>query len=189
MLRSRRAVGGLISLVALIIVFGVIALVMIDLNLTQALFFQEQNKISNKLHDRNLESLSFEVLDCTPRNETHFDTIEIRINNTSPQDSKLESIFFLNDTIDRNSMASTHYVFTNRTLGDNNVYYTDNGLDLPIVKSISSEVFTIQNYTQFAVINQTDDTIIKNSTKVMIVTNLGNKIIDAFDFTNECNSP
>ncbi len=58
-MKSRRGVGGLISLVGLVAVFGVVATAFIELNLGQADLMSTTVDVNNLLIDKNNELLNF----------------------------------------------------------------------------------------------------------------------------------
>ncbi|HXG74742.1 MAG TPA: hypothetical protein VNK44_07990 [Candidatus Nitrosotenuis sp.] len=58
---KHRAVGGLISLVALIVVFGVAAVAFLDINAIQSRFLEKSVEISNIQMKRNNERLNFTI--------------------------------------------------------------------------------------------------------------------------------
>ncbi|NIP62697.1 MAG: hypothetical protein GWN01_03645 [Nitrosopumilaceae archaeon] len=84
-IRARRAVGGLISLIALIIVFGIASLAFLEINLTHADFVLNSIDISDKQHQRINEQLNFTI---TNSSEAHYD---ISISNIWNEQSIIES--------------------------------------------------------------------------------------------------
>ncbi|MEW6043256.1 MAG: hypothetical protein AB1608_03245 [Thermoproteota archaeon] len=58
---KHRAVGGLISLVALIIVFGIAAVAFLDINAIQSRFLEKSVEVNNIQMKRNNERLNFTI--------------------------------------------------------------------------------------------------------------------------------
>ncbi len=188
---SRRGVGGLISLIAILIVFGIASVALLSVLNAQTSLFGTQIDISEIQHDRKIESLTLEIRSCGPQNKTHFNTLEIRINNTSSQTSSIDAMLFLNDT-DVTSVASTHYVFENKTSNDSKMWHNDtarDNLDTPSIKPVESRTFTIEDDTQFGILDPSSSEPLRNASKIILVTKLGNKIIAASNFTKGCDFP
>lgn len=168
--QSHRGVGGLISLIALVIVFGVIALAMIDLNLTHALFFKEQNKVTEKLHDRTMEGIGLNVAGTT----CHQDGIDqlalltLELDNTNSQSAEIDSVLLVEkDGIKTHTDALYVDSFNNTQTTDNQIPAATTGHSVSITRNI---VYDKETATD----TEADEYI--------VVTTIGNKIINTFDF-------
>lgn len=185
-MKSRRAVGGLISLIGLVVVFGIVAVAFLSLNTYQASLFVTQQHLNELQHDRNSEKLMLGVLNCKyiPDNKTHVAQINITISNTWAETSRITSFLVLRDN--PMNVTDAQETWTNVTKGDHKIFFKGPlkpGFALPSIRSYSSSNFTITNDTQIS----TDKTGNgKNATKIMVVTELGNKLIDSFNFTKDC---
>ncbi|MFN3655570.1 MAG: hypothetical protein ACK4TO_09675, partial [Candidatus Nitrosotenuis sp.] len=95
-MKSRRAVGGLISMIGLLVVFGVIGVAFLSLSSQQTSLFTTQQNLNELQHDRNIEAFGGKILRCKEFNATHIDFVTIRINNTSSQTLSLNSFIVYN---------------------------------------------------------------------------------------------
>ena len=86
MLKTRRAIGGLISLIALIIVFGVASLAFLEINLTHADFVLNSINVNEKQFEKINEQLNFTIT-----NSSDSDYYTINISNIWNDASTLES--------------------------------------------------------------------------------------------------
>lgn len=188
-MKSRRAVGGLISLIGLIAVFGVIATALILLTSEQFSLSQSQAQMNELQNEKIKETLSLEVFDCEGilNNNTHVDWIDIRIINSGAERSDLNSFILLNDLLNRNS--DSKYLFTNITKKDNSIFFNKNGSDVvsPRIFGSSTVEFRINDNATIAIFDQTGQ--IGKATHMLAVTSKGNKLLDDFAFTSLCPSP
>ncbi|WP_299290127.1 hypothetical protein [Nitrosopumilus sp.] len=103
-LRRRRAVGGIISLVALIIVFGTISVAILDLNVVQSDTVQSGIRISDKQFDRITESLNFTIQNATIPSIAYYN---ITIQNLGSKQVVLNSHITINTT---NNVSFAQYL-------------------------------------------------------------------------------
>lgn len=72
-MKKRRAVGGLISLIGIIIIFSIASLAFLELNSIQTGLTITSNKISKMILERNTESLNFTMITPNPGVSYTFD--------------------------------------------------------------------------------------------------------------------
>ena len=75
-LKARRAVGGLISLIALIIVFGIASLAFLEINTTHADFVLNSINVNDKQFNKIKEHLNFTITNTTG-NPTDYYTVDV----------------------------------------------------------------------------------------------------------------
>jgi len=163
-MKSRRGVGGLISMIGLLVVFGVIGVAFLSLNVQQMSLFAAQQQINEMQHDRNLESFGGKVLSCQNSNppDGRAESITIRVNNTSSQPLGLGSFI----------LYSKQY---------QNV--TDAGyIKVEVPSKMTGFQFQLQNITYD--LDGTPDSILDHATRIIIVSDLGNKLILDYDFAS-----
>lgn len=144
---KRRAVGGLISLVALILVFGVATLAFLDINSTQAKFVLNSIDINKQQFDKNKERLNFTIT-----NTTSGKLYEVKIANLWSEQTTVESHITVN---------SSDVVVFQRHL---------NKTTMPSKQNII-------NPTAEKLLNFTDSNATHKDIKVLFVTSNGNKCI------------
>ncbi|MGQ0606608.1 MAG: hypothetical protein ACT4OD_06665 [Candidatus Nitrosotenuis sp.] len=160
-MKSRRAVGGLISMIGLLVVFGVIGVAFLSLNTQQTSLFSIQQRLNELQHDRNLESFEGKIINCKETNSTHTDFVTIRINNTSSQSSDLTSFIAYNTTF-QNVTDSGYF---------NNTKIT--------IQAQQSRIFDLTDIRY----DLDDNDIPQDSaTRMILLSDLGNKIIFDYDF-------
>lgn len=166
----RRAVGGLISLVALIIVFGIGLLAFLDIINTQAGFIRESQEVSKIQHDRTMEGIGLSVASTT----CHQDRIDqlarlaLKLDNTSSERTEIDSVLLVEkDGTKTHTDALYVDSFNNTKTTDNKVPAATTGHFVNITKNI---VYDKETGT---------DT---KADEYLIVTVLGNKIIEIFPF-------
>ncbi len=148
--KSRRAVGGLISLIALIIVFGIASLAFLEINLTHADFVLNSIHVNEKQFNRINEQLNFTIINATA---TEPITYNVTISNIWNDKSTLESHITIN---------SPDQVTFQRHLNETTVPSKQN--------IIGSEDDSTLNFVNDVNSTHNDETII-------FVTNNGNKCI------------
>lgn len=112
-LRTRRGIGGLISLVALIIVFGIASVAFLELNSIQASFLNTGVEINNIQMDRTNERLDFTVLNGTGDMLYNF-----TITNIWSDKTMLHSFITINNT---NDAAVQKYLNSSTIPGKQNI--------------------------------------------------------------------
>lgn len=131
---ERRGVGGLVSLIALVIVFGIASLAFLDINSNQTNLVNTSIKLNKKMTDRNNESLNFTTVhpnatsyQITVRNlwsETTKLTSYVVIDNAN----KVTAFGYQNDVV--KAGAQSTFVINDpkgTTIDQNIVFLTDNG--------------------------------------------------------------
>lgn len=166
-MKSRRAVGGLISMIGLLVVFGVIGVAFLSLNTQQTSLFSTQQRLSELQHDRNLESFEGKILNCKKTNSTHTDFVTIRINNTSSQSSDLSSFIAYNK------------VFQNVT---DSGYFNGTKITIQALESKIMDLTDIKYNLDAANPAPEPD----HATRLILLSNLGNKLILDYDFDINC---
>lgn len=146
--KSRRAVGGLISLIALIIVFGIASLAFLEINLTHADFVLNSIHVNEKQFNRINEQLNFTIT-----NSTGADTYTVIISNIWNDKSTLESHINLNS---ENEVTKKRYLNATTVPSKQNIIGLEEDSTLNFVNDLNS--------------THNDETII-------FVTNNGNKCI------------
>lgn len=167
-MKSRRAVGGLISMIGLIVVFGIAGVAFLSLNAQQTSLFSAQQRVNEIQHDRNVESFEGKVLRCKDviiDQKAQF--IEIRINNTSTQQLELNS--FILYSIQYQNITSTNY--TNPKI------------------TIPPHMSTKFNLTGITYDLNGASSIQDHSTRIIMLSDLGNKIFLDHDFLSNCADP
>ncbi len=162
-MKSRRGVGGLISMIGLVVVFGIVGIAFLSLNTQQTSLFATQQKVNELQHDRNTESFTAKVLQCQ-KNGTHAKFIQLRVNNTSSQSMNLNSIILYN----------TAY----QNVTDSNYF---NGTKIHIL-SQESKIFDLTDL-RYHLPNLVPSDYVQ---RIIMTTDFGNKIILDYDFTG-CN--
>lgn len=160
-MKSRRAVGGLISMIGLLVVFGVIGVAFLSLSTQQTSLFSTQQRLGELQHDRNLEQFVGEVLNCKKTNSTHLDFVTLRINNTSSQSLSLDSVILYN-TVYQN-VTDANYL---------------NGTKIRIQPQ-ESKIFDL---TDLRYLLAADTPPLDHARRIIITTSLGNKAFIDHDF-------
>ena len=91
-IKKRRAVGGLISLIGLIVVFGVVSVAYLQLTSSQTEVSKTSFAISQKISDRNMERLNFTSIS---NNSTHY---FLEVENLGSKTAILNSFLIQNST-------------------------------------------------------------------------------------------
>ncbi|MGQ0772002.1 MAG: hypothetical protein ACT4NT_04445 [Nitrososphaerota archaeon] len=165
-MNSRRGVGGLISMIGLLAVFSVIGVAFLSLSSQQTSLFATQQRLNEIQHDRNLETFEAKVLRCEALTGTHADFITIRINNTSSQTLTVDS-FILHNVLYQNV---TDVGFSNKT-------------KIHVLPQ-ESKIVDIKNIRYL--IESPDVAPSDNADRMILVTDLGNKMIINYDFAANC---
>lgn len=92
MLKNRQAVGGLISLIGLVVVFAISSVAYLEINSTQSNFISNSIQINQLISDRNQESLNFTDI---KNNNTHYN---VTITNIGSEPIIIDSYLVRNDT-------------------------------------------------------------------------------------------
>jgi hypothetical protein len=182
-------------MIGLVVVFGIIALAFISLSSQQVSLTETHIEVTNLQHDRNFEKMTFEILHCQylkttnpvdSSNRTHVDYIGIRLNNTGSETVKLSSfMLYRQNPI---NVTEAKELWANNTKNDNSTYFlgpVKTGFGLPAIPSGTSKEFRIQDDAQISTA-QVSDANRKNATTMMIVTDIGNKHVFQFNFTDKC---
>ncbi len=148
--KSRRAVGGLISLIALIIVFGIASLAFFEINLTHADFVLNSIDVNEKQFDRINEQLNFTITNATTGESIAYN---VTISNIWNDQSSIESHINLDST---NDVTKQKYLNATTVPNKQNI--------------IGAEKETILNFVND--VNSTD-----SDEKIILTTSKGNKCI------------
>lgn len=164
MRHSHRAIGGLVSLVAIVVVFGIATTAFLTINSQMLQTNLTSNKINQLQNKKGDETLVFNVTDCQRFDDSAIANVTMQVNNTWAQNSILDSVLLSypagTDGADQKNVTGAKYVngsFTNKT-----------------VPSLASRTVKVQNMTI------EDSTT--NATIASIVSELGNKFRDKHDF-------
>ncbi|MGI0010601.1 MAG: hypothetical protein ACREAE_04290 [Nitrosopumilaceae archaeon] len=134
-MKSRRGVGGLVSLIALVIVFGIASLAFLDINSNQTDLVNTSIKINKKMTEKHNESLNFTTTkptdtsyQITARN-LWSETTKITSYVVIKTDSKVSALGYLNNKIVKAGAQSTFTINDPKgTINDQNIILlTDNG--------------------------------------------------------------
>jgi len=93
--RSRRAVGGLISLIALLIVFGMASLAFLEINTTHADFVLNSINVNEKQFGKIKEQLNFTITNPLDPDPVHY---MVEVSNIWNDKSIIESYIAINST-------------------------------------------------------------------------------------------
>lgn len=156
-LTKRSGVAGLISVIAIVLVFGLAATAFLTITSQQTSLANTFSKTSNIQNSRISEKLDVEVVGCQwvdPNKEL----AEVKVNATNnwSESSFVDAILFTNST----------YVFDSQYIPD---------VDKKIPSLQSDKQITVN-----AKINQTNNF----ADRVQVVTELGNKFVDAHTFND-----
>lgn len=166
-MKSRRAVGGLISMIGLLVVFGVIGIAFLSLSSQQTSLFVTQQNLNELQHDRNTETFVGKILNCKKFNETHADFVTIRINNTSSQTSSLNS-FIVYNIVHQNVTDSGYF---------NNTKIS--------VHAQQSKIFDLTDI-RYDLDGDDQPPEPDGATRMILISDFGNKIIFDYDFDTNC---
>ncbi|MEO9309930.1 MAG: hypothetical protein ABI337_06505 [Nitrososphaera sp.] len=166
-MKSRRAVGGLISMIGLLVVFGVIGIAFLSLSSQQTSLFVTQQSLNELQHDRNREAFDVKILNCNKINATHIDFVTIRINNTSSQALNLNSFIVYN--IAYQNVTDSGYF---------------NNTKIPI-QAQQSKIVDLTGI-RYDLDGNGSPPEPDGATRMVLISDLGNKIIFDYDFTLNC---
>ncbi|MEX2192262.1 MAG: hypothetical protein WD717_02625 [Nitrosarchaeum sp.] len=93
MLEKRRAIGGLISLIGIVIVFGITSVAYLELSSSQTSLITTSMNANQKISDRNNESLNFTNIVVTAGNN-----FDITVDNLGSETVIIHSFITKNDT-------------------------------------------------------------------------------------------
>lgn len=166
-MKSRRAVGGLISMIGLLVVFGVIGVAFLSLSSQQTSLFTTQQNLNELQHDRNIETFGGAILNCKKFNATHIDFVTIRIDNTSSQ------------TLSLNSFIVYNIIYQNVT---DSGYFNNTKIPVQAQQSKIIDLTDIRYDLNAADSSPEPD----EATRMVLISDLGNKIIFDYDFDTNC---
>lgn len=165
-LKQRRGVAGLISVIAIVLVFGLAATAFSQLNSQQASLIGSTARTIDVQGKKAAEQLQFMIFNCTLSsidNKTR--TITVHVNNTWSENSVLDSALFIEP--DGNVTDS--------------VYATDPNKKIPSMRNnVSIEINTVD--TQ---VGSTTNSV-RNATQAVFVTELGKRFLILHDFETTC---
>lgn len=164
-LKERRGVAGLISVIAIVLVFGLATTAFFQLNSQQASLISSTSRTIDVQGKKAAEQLQFKISNCALLSDNKTRTIIIKANNTWSEHSVLDSAIFVKpDGSVTNSVYVTH---DNKTISSmaNNVSIKVNTTDTKIGSTTVS---------------------VKNATQAVFVTELGNKFSLLHDFITTC---
>lgn len=180
-MKSRRGVGGLISMVGLVIVFGVIAVTLMALNGQQTSVIATGHRVAELQHDRTAERLDLEFESCTAviAGKTN---LSINVTNAGSETSRITTLLLLRDA--PVNVTDNFDTWTDLSTIDNKIVISPSKIDTdfvrPFIASGNDASFRIQD-AQVTLISTDPD---QSATKMMIVTELGNKFVSPFDIAD-----
>jgi len=164
-LKERRGVAGLISVIAIVLVFGLAATAFFQLNSQQTSLISNTSRTIDVQGKKAAEQLQFKISNCVLLSDNKTRTITVKANSTWSESSVLDSAFFVKP--DGNVTNSVYVTHANKTLSSmaNNVSIKVNTTDTKIDSTTVS---------------------VKNATKAVFVTELGKKFSLLHDFKTLC---
>jgi hypothetical protein len=174
-------------MIGLVVVFAIVAAAYIALNSQQMSLARTQNEISELNHDRNNEKLTVEVIGCQSADISNADWIDIQVNNTGSDTARLMA-FLLTRTNPMN-VTDAKDVWVDKTddVAPFSIHFTkDSNHGLPMILALESKTFRIEDNSHIAVTNGAD---IQYATSLLIITELGNEIVDSYNFETSCLPP
>lgn len=132
-MKSRRAVGGLISLIALIIVFGIASLAFLEINLTHADFVLNSIQVNEKQFNRINEQLDFAIINSTIDDDRDI-SYNVTISNIWNDKSTLESHI----TIDSKEVTFQRHLNATTVPNKQNIIGPDEDSTLVFVNNVNS---------------------------------------------------
>ena len=164
-LNERRGVAGLISVIAIVLVFGLAATAFFQLNSQQVSLIGSTSRTIDVQGKKATEQLNFKISNCILLSDNKTRTITILANNTWSERSVLDSAIFVKP--DGNVTNSVYVTHANKTVPSmtNNVSIKVNTTDTKIGSTTIS---------------------VKNATKAVFVTDLGKKFLLLHDFASTC---
>lgn len=165
-LKQRRGVAGLISVIAIVLVFGLAATAFSQLNSQQASLISSTSRTIDVQGKKAAEQLQFTIFNCTLSsidNKTR--TVTVLANNTWSENSVLDSAFFV-----KNDGNITH-----------SVYVTDPNKKISSMRNnVSIEIETVDMQVGSATNS------VRNATQAVFVTELGKRFLILHDFETTC---
>jgi hypothetical protein len=164
-LKQRRGVAGLISVIAIVLVFGLAATTFFQLNSHQVSLISSTSRTIDLQGKKSSEQLQFKISDCIllPDNKTR--TITVLTNNTWSESSLLDSVLFIKP--DGNVTNSVYVTHPNKTIP-------------PMTNNASIEIDTMDTQSGSTTIS------VRNATQAVFVTELGKKFSVSHDFGTAC---
>lgn len=151
-------------MIGLVVVFGVVGIAFLSLNTQQTSLFTTQQKVNELQHDRNMESFESKILRCKDDgSDRKARFIEIRINNTSTQSLNLNSFILYN--LQYQNITNTNYTKINIPFQTLNFKFNLTGVTYDLDVS---------------------DTPDYSATRMIMMTDFGNKIIINYNFDVLC---
>lgn len=157
-MRSRQGVAGLVSVLAIVMVFGIAATALLQITSQQASFAGSSSKITSIQRERLVENLQVNVVNCTGYIPSKgLANVTLSVENMGNLESVLDSSIFYNSS----SNIVTDSKYLNETFKE--------------IQPLESENIIIT-----ARINITSTDF---ANRVLLSSQLANRFIDAFDFT------
>jgi len=164
-LKERRGVAGLISVIAIVLVFGLAATAFLQLNSQQASLIGSTSRTIDVQGKKASEQLSFKITSCILLSDNKTRIVTILANNTWSERSVVDSAIFIKP--DGNVTNSVYVTHANKTISS-------------MVNNVSIKVNTTDTKIGSATVS------IKNATQAMFVTELGKKFSLLHDFKSTC---
>jgi len=164
-LKERRGVAGLISVIAIVLVFGLAAAAFFQLNSHQASLISTTSRTIDVQGKRAAEQLQFKISSCVLLSDNKTRTVTVKANNTWSERSVLDSAIFVKP--DGNVTNSVYVIHANKTIPS-------------MVNNVSIKVNTTDTKIDSTTIS------VKNATKAVFVTELGKKFPLLQDFKTMC---
>lgn len=164
-LKERRGVAGLISIIAIVLVFGIAATAFLAITSQQTSLANSITATSNVQNDRISEKLVISQIGCQWNNPPNgLADVTVRINNNWSGSSLLDSILFTN---------------------------SQNVTDAKYIPDLDKKILSLQQSPPSPAITIQDVKINRTSTefadRVLLITELGNKFVGAHTFNNPPN--
>ncbi len=172
-------------MIGLVVVFAVVAAAYIALTSQQMSLARTQNEVSELNRDRSNEKLTVEVIACQYADIYNVDWIDIQVNNTGSDTTRLKA-FLLTRTNPMNATeAKNMWVDNTDVVAPFSIHFTkDSNHGLPIILALESKTFRIEDNSRISTATNGPD--IQYATSILVVTELGNKIVDSFNFETGC---
>jgi len=164
-LKERHGVAGLISMIAIVLVFGLAAAAFFQLNSHQASLIGSTSRTIDVQGKKAAEQLLFKISDCVLLLDNKTRTITVLANNTWSERSVLDSAIFVKS--DGNVTNSVYVIHANKTIAS-------------MANNVSIEVNTTDTKISSSTIS------VKNATQAVFVTELGKKFSLLHDFNTTC---
>lgn len=164
-LKERRGVAGLISVIAIVLVFGLAATAFFQLNSHQASLISSTSRTIDVQGKKAAEQLQFKIFNCVLQPDGKTRTIIVKVNSTWSERSVLDSAIFIKP--DGDVTNSVYVIHANKT-----------------IHSMANDVSIKVNATDTKIDSTTIS--VKNATQAIFVTELGKKFSLLHDFKTTC---